>query len=117
MKPSISMEQASKILKLLGERNRLTMMKMLEARSLCVCEFVELFNISQPAISQHLRKLKDLGLIQEEKKGQWVHYSINSACEYYPFVKNILDSLPDQFEIIKNSNVQCNVSEDSMLRK
>ena len=35
---------------------------MLDTNDYCVCEFVEIFKMSQPAISQHVRKLKDSGI-------------------------------------------------------
>lgn len=91
----IDLERAAVILKLLGDKTRLSMMKILDGETCCVCEFVDLFQMSQPAISQHLRKLKDMGLVQEEKKGQWVYYSIRKSSEYYPFIKLLLDQLPD----------------------
>lgn len=98
---SAGLERAATILKLLGDKTRLTMMKLLEGRTLCVCELVELFEISQPAISQHLRKLKDAGLVKEEKRGQWVYYSVNKESSSYPFVKQILDLLPNQEDKLK----------------
>lgn len=96
LKTAIDMEQVADLLKLLGDRTRLTMMKILDEGTCCVCEFVEIFEMTQPAISQHLRRLKDMGLAQEEKKGQWVFYSINKHNEYYPFVMQILNQLPCQ---------------------
>lgn len=78
----------------------------------CVCEFVEIFQMSQPAISQHLRKLKDLGLVIEERKGQWIFYSINENYELYLFIKGILNQLPNQDEKInkleeKGTRITC----------
>ncbi|RDW19416.1 ArsR/SmtB family transcription factor [Oceanobacillus chungangensis] len=102
METSIEMEKAALILKLLGDQTRLTMMKILDQHVCCVCEFVEIFQMSQPAISQHLRKLKDIGLVREERKGQWIFYSVNKRNEDYPFLKQVLDQLPNQdFKIIK----------------
>lgn len=93
---AISMNDVVIILKLLGDQTRLTMVKLLEDHECCVCEFVDIFNMSQPAISQHLRKLKDLELVKEERKGQWIFYSLNKNNEYYPFIENILSQLPNQ---------------------
>ncbi|MCC3358186.1 ArsR/SmtB family transcription factor [Bacillus sp. REN16] len=93
---TIEMENAAVILKLLGDKTRLTMMKLIDNQACCVCEFVEIFQSSQPSISQHLRKLKDLGLVTEERRGQWIFYSVNKGNEYYPFIKPILDQLPNQ---------------------
>ncbi|KAA0544606.1 winged helix-turn-helix transcriptional regulator [Bacillus sp. BGMRC 2118] len=92
----IELENAAIILKLLGDKTRLTMIKMLDHSDCCVCEFVEIFKTSQPAISQHLRKLKDVGLVRETRKSQWIFYSLNKESDDYPFLKNILDTLPPQ---------------------
>ena len=96
LKTSIEMDKAAMILKLLGDQTRLTVMKLIENQACCVCEFVEIFRVSQPSISQHIRKLKDLGLVDEERKGQWIFYSLNKSSEYYSFIKPLLDQLPNQ---------------------
>jgi ArsR family transcriptional regulator, arsenate/arsenite/antimonite-responsive transcriptional repressor len=92
----IDITNAATILKLLGDKTRLTMVKILDSHDCCVCEFVEMFKTSQPAISQHLRKLKDLGIVKETRRGQWIIYSLNKESEYYPLVQNILQHLPNQ---------------------
>ena len=97
-KSAVEMERAAIILRLLGDTTRLTMLKVMEKGACCVCEFVSMFDISQPAISQHLKKLKELELVQEEKRGQWVFYSLNVENSYYPFIKTILQQLPSQQE-------------------
>jgi len=95
---SIEIEKAAQILKLLGDKTRLSMMKLLQTNECCVCELVEIYDASQPSISQHLRKLKDIGLVKEQRKGQWIFYSINQTHEHYDFLVGILDSLPNQDE-------------------
>lgn len=96
VKTGVEMEQAAVILKLLGDRTRLTMLKLLDEHTCCVCEFVEIFQVSQPSISQHLRKLRDVGLVKEERKGQWIFYSLNKTNTYYTFLVPLLEQLPDQ---------------------
>lgn len=96
----LEMQRASQLLKLLGDPTRLTMMKLLESHECCVCEFVEIFKMSQPAISQHLRKLRDLEVVKEERRGQWIFFSLNKNHEDYLFLKNILGHLPNQKESI-----------------
>lgn len=93
---SIEIEAAAALLKLLGDKTRLSMVKMLDTNDYCVCEFVEIFKMSQPAISQHIRKLKDAGLVQETRRGQWIIYSLNKENVYYPFVHSLLLHLPSQ---------------------
>lgn len=108
LQTTVDMDKAALLLKLLGDKTRLTILKLLENQACCVCEFVEIFKMSQPAISQHLRKLKDLGLVQEERRGQWIFYSINRNNEYYPFIEQILKQLPNQDEKIKELEEQGN---------
>lgn len=107
---TLSMSKAANILKLLGHETRLTILKILEDHDCCVCEFVEIFDVSQPAISQHIRKLRDVGLVEEERKGQWIYYALNKTSEYYPFIIQVLNLLPEQKETLKQL-------EDSNIRK
>jgi ArsR family transcriptional regulator len=44
----------------------------------CQCELAPLFDISQPTLSHHLRKLHDAGLIEVERRGRWAYYSLRS---------------------------------------
>ncbi|MBT2756811.1 winged helix-turn-helix transcriptional regulator [Mesobacillus foraminis] len=93
-----SLEGTANILKLLGDKTRLTMMGLLIKNDCCVCEFVEIFNMTQPAISQHLRKLKDAGLVKEQRRGQWIFYSLNREHSYFPLIQDVLRHIPDQEE-------------------
>jgi ArsR family transcriptional regulator len=95
-KLALEIEKAAVVLKLLGDKTRLTMIKMLDTNDYCVCEFVEIFKVSQPAISQHVRKLKDLGMVSETRKGQWIIYSLNKNSDYYPLIADLLQHLPNQ---------------------
>ena len=95
-KSTVEIERISNIFKLLGDKTRLTMIKMLDNHDACVCEFVEIFKTSQPAISQHVRKLKDAGLVRETRRGQWIIYSLNKDSEYFSLVQDLLQHLPNQ---------------------
>jgi len=90
------LDEISLVLKLLGDKTRLTMMKLLEKQECCVCELVEVFKTSQPSVSQHLRKLKDAGLVKENRKGQWIFYSINSNSIHNELIQKLLNFVPSQ---------------------
>ncbi|MCH1642751.1 metalloregulator ArsR/SmtB family transcription factor [Paenibacillus timonensis] len=94
-------EMADK-LKLLSDKTRLTILSLLKDRELCVCELVEILEISQPGVSQHLRKLKSQGIVKENKRGQWVYYSLN--VEDKPYIKAVLDFTPDPKSILSFLN-------------
>ena len=44
---------------------------------ICVCEFEEVFGMGQSKVSYHMRKLKDAGLVHEERRGKWGFYSLD----------------------------------------
>ena len=50
-----------------------------ETIGVCVCEFEDYFGMGQSKISYHVRKLKDAGLIREEKRGKWSFYSLDGG--------------------------------------
>ncbi|OAT84319.1 transcriptional regulator [Bacillus sp. MKU004] len=93
---SIEIDKTAGVLKLLGDKTRLTMVKILDTNDCCVCEFVEIFKASQPAISQHVRKLKDVGIVKEKRRGQWIIYSLNRESEFFPLIQSLLNHLPNQ---------------------
>ncbi|MGP4074653.1 ArsR/SmtB family transcription factor [Halobacillus sp. K22] len=97
-KTIIQIEDAAKTLKLLGDKSRLTIVGLLKDGECCVCEFVEVLEMSQPSVSQHLRKLRDAGLVKEKRKGQWIFYSLNDQHETYPIIQQLLEQIPDQKE-------------------
>jgi len=56
----------------------------------CVCDLTDLADVSQPTISHHLKKLKDAGLLQSERRGTWVYYRV--APERRVAVASLLDT-------------------------
>ena len=44
---------------------------------ICGCEFVEYFEMGQSRVSYHLGKLKEAGLVKEERRGKWSFYSLD----------------------------------------
>lgn len=72
-----SLGQLSNILALAGNEVRLKMIYLLEEENeLCPCDLADILGMSVPAISQHLRKLKDGNLIISRKEGQTIYYSL-----------------------------------------
>ena len=63
-------------LKALGDENRLKMLLMLLNGDLCVGALAQHLGISKPAVSQHLRVLREAGLVKGEKRGYWTHYRV-----------------------------------------
>ena len=80
------MEKLEKILKVLSDKNRMRIIKLLEHKKLCVCELAFVLGITQPSVSRHLRKLKESGLLAEEQDSFWTNYSLRVTGNRY-FIK------------------------------
>jgi ArsR family transcriptional regulator len=65
--------------KALNDPTRREILELLKKKDLTAGEIVEKFNISGPSISHHLEILKRAGLIESEKQGQFVLYSLNTT--------------------------------------
>lgn len=72
-----SIVSVSRALSLAGNEVRLKMLYLLHKETkMCPCDLSDILGMSVPAISQHLRKLKDAGLVSAKKVGQTIFYSI-----------------------------------------
>ncbi|MBI5905888.1 MAG: winged helix-turn-helix transcriptional regulator [Deltaproteobacteria bacterium] len=70
------MKKTSKLFKALSDETRLRILKMLEARPLCVCEIQYVLKGSQPNVSHHLKTLSEAGLVDSQRDGLWIAYRI-----------------------------------------
>ncbi|ACL19269.1 transcriptional regulator, ArsR family [Desulfitobacterium hafniense DCB-2] len=77
--------------KALGDKTRLRIISLIHNQELCVCDLTEVLEISQPGVSQHMRRLRQGGLVKERRGGQWTYYSLN---EDNPFIEVILPLIP-----------------------
>ncbi len=69
----------NELFKALGDPIRRKILEMLREKDMTAGEIAEQFNISKPSISHHLNALKSADLVQSEKKGQNVIYSLNTT--------------------------------------
>ena len=108
-----SFEDLAEVYKALADKTRLHMLALVAQEELCVCELVAVLGLSQPAVSQHLRKLRQAGLLKERKSAQWVFYRMDGT--NFPLLMNIVHDLPDvreeiQFLKAQGLRVQCNLT-------
>ena len=86
----------------LSDDVRLKIVRLLIAHSeLCVCQFQEIFNLSQPHISFHLRILKKAGLVNSRKVGKWSYYSLNKE---NPLLENLIPIIEKNVNVIGVKN-------------
>lgn len=65
--------------KALSDPTRRKILDLLKERDMTAGEIADHFNMTKPSISQHLKLLKTAGLIQDEKKGQFIIYSLHAT--------------------------------------
>ena len=79
------------VLALAGNVVRLQLLFLLAEEQLCVCDLADVLHMNISAVSQHLRKLKDGGVVTARKVGQTVFYSLNA--EHLPVLQPLLARL------------------------
>ncbi len=70
------MNQLTSIMHALSDENRIRLLYACLDQERCVCQFVELIELSNASISKNLATLRASGLLVSRKDGRWVHYSI-----------------------------------------
>ncbi len=70
-------ENLAHVCKLLSVDTRVRIVQLLKDRTLCVGAISDRLNITQGAVSQHLRILREADLVIPEKRGYYVHYRLN----------------------------------------
>jgi len=94
------MENIVAIAKVLSDINRIKILGLLlRNNALCVCEFCDTLNLSQPLVSRHLKQMKALGMITSKQEGKWVIYSLSNTQDhttkcFLSEIKKVTNDLP-----------------------
>ena len=89
-----SLSAIAQVMALAGNPVRLKILYLLEAESkLCVCDLSEILEMKIPAVSQHLRKLKDTQLVVPEREGTVIHYRISQQAK--PTLNTLLNLISE----------------------
>ena len=92
-------EAKAKVLKALAHPTRLWMAEQLSAGERCVCEFVDQIDADFSTISKHLSVLKQAGIVEDDKRGKQVYYTLRVPC-----VMNFMDCVEEV--IVQNARDQ-----------
>ena len=86
--------EISKKLKVLSDPKRLEIIDMLSCDELCACEILEKFDITQPTLSNDMKRLEDANLVISRRKGKNIYYIANKKIlkEMQSSLKEIFDS-------------------------
>lgn len=68
----------ARMMKALADETRIKILDLVAGAGddLCACEIEAFFDLSQPTISHHLKILREAGIVEAEKRGQWVYYRL-----------------------------------------
>lgn len=86
------MKDFIRVMKALSETSRIKIVKMLQRRSMCVCELQEALQIAQSSVSKHLKILEDAGIVAHDKDGLWVNYYLADGMKS-PYVSTLMGNL------------------------
>lgn len=71
-------DKITKLLSISGNEVRLKILFLLNMeKELCPCDLADILGMSVPAVSQHIRKMKDADIISSRREGQTLYYSLN----------------------------------------
>jgi len=73
----IKYENEAKVFKAFCDPNRLMIIEMLQSGEKCACKLLEELNIVQSTLSHHMKILCESGLVDSNRNGKWMHYSLN----------------------------------------
>jgi ArsR family transcriptional regulator, arsenate/arsenite/antimonite-responsive transcriptional repressor len=102
----LSPDEATEIaalFRVLGEPARLQLLGFIAAQpsgEACVCELTNLLELSQPTISHHLKVMYEVGLLDKERRGNWIYYKV--VPERIEALRSILSISPPHLEGHKN---------------
>ena len=82
----------AQIMKALAHPTRLFIVDQLKAGDRCVCELTEMIGADVSTVSKHLSVLKQAGIVEDEKQGTQVFYSLRVPCvlNWYSCVEGVL---------------------------
>lgn len=92
----LDFKQSETVLKVIGEATRLKILVALSEETLCLADLERRIQASQSSISQHVKKLKAVELITEERRGKWSYLSLNTNHVIYPILMEWLHLLPKE---------------------
>lgn len=93
------------LFKAISDPNRLMIVDMLSRGILCACKILEKLQITQPTLSHHMKILCDCGLVDVQREGKWMYYSLNSE-KLRKMMKLLVDIISDTEGCICKNSVE-----------
>ncbi len=70
------MEEIVRHFKAFSDETRLRVLHLLLKGELCICELMEVLQLTQSKVSRHMAYLKNAGLVTDRREGVWIYYSL-----------------------------------------
>ena len=106
------MDKLTDFFKILSDETRVRIIVLLYHKKLCVCQMCGVMAETQPKVSKHLAKLRDMGFVKDERKEQFIYYYLNLNNKLFEeIIKNIVDNIED-YQTIKNDIERLNDAEN-----
>lgn len=97
-------EARAKIIKAMAHPTRLFIVDELSRGKRCVCELTEMIGADMSTVSKHLTVLRNAGVVQDEKRGAQVYYSLRVPCvlDFFSCVEAVLEARArEQMELLR----------------
>lgn len=101
---ALRLQPASQLFRALGDETRLRVVALLSHGELCVCHLEAALDLSQPAVSRHLAVLKNAGVVEARRDGNWIHYRLAAQVDDYRQrqLKTLVRAFGDRKELARD---------------
>lgn len=96
------MDKLLSYFKLLSDETRLRILVLLFHNEFCVCQITGITDISQPNVSKHLARLRDMGLVKDEKKEQYTFYSLSIKDKLFEDILERIVASVEEYPVLKS---------------
>ena len=103
----------TKVLKAIADKTRFEMLKLLLQHNYCVRALSRKLELSEPAISQHIKVLREVGLLIGVKKGYYIHYDVDRST-LHKLASKIEELASIERKVCNPENAGCESAERKM---
>jgi len=106
------MDKLTDLFKILSDETRLRILVLLYHKELCVCQIQGILEESQPKISKHLAKIRDMGFVKDERREQFIYYYLDDK---NTLLKEVLEKIVlshKEYAIIQKDLERLNKAEE-----
>jgi len=103
-KTQARLEARARIIKAMAHPTRLFIVDELSRGERCVCELTEMVGADMSTVSKHLTVLKNAGIVQDDKRGAQVYYTLRCPCvlSFFQCVETVMSrAAEEQLELVR----------------